>query len=62
MNILVVDDDTGVVSFIKRGLVHEGYSVDSARRAGRPTGIFYSRYRSRYPFQAEFAGWGNYRI
>ncbi len=30
MNILVVDDDPGVVSFIKRGLVHEGYSVDTA--------------------------------
>ncbi len=30
MNILVVDDDPGIVSFIKRGLVHEGYSVDTA--------------------------------
>ncbi len=30
MNILVVDDDPGVVSFIRRALVHEGYSVDTA--------------------------------
>jgi two-component system response regulator MprA len=30
MNILVVDDDPEIVSFIKRGLIYEGYSVDTA--------------------------------
>jgi two-component system response regulator MprA len=28
--ILVVDDDPGIVSFLKRGLIFEGYAVDSA--------------------------------
>ena len=30
MRILVVDDDPEIVSFIKRGLIYEGYSVDTA--------------------------------
>jgi two-component system response regulator MprA len=30
MSILVVDDDPEIVSFIKRGLIYEGYSVDTA--------------------------------
>lgn len=30
MRILVVDDDPEVVSFLKRGLIYEGYSVDTA--------------------------------
>lgn len=30
MNILVVDDDPEIVSFLKRGLIYEGYSVDTA--------------------------------
>ena len=30
MSILVVDDDLEIVSFIKRGLIYEGYSVDTA--------------------------------
>ena len=30
MHILVVDDDPEIVSFLKRGLVYEGYSVDTA--------------------------------
>ena len=30
MQILVVDDDPEIISFVKRGLVYEGYSVDTA--------------------------------
>jgi len=30
MRILVVDDDPEIVSFLKRGLVYEGYTVDTA--------------------------------
>lgn len=30
MRILVVDDDPGIVSLLKRGLVYEGYTVDTA--------------------------------
>ncbi len=30
MRILVVDDDSEIVSFVKRGLAYEGYSVDTA--------------------------------
>jgi len=30
MNILVVDDDPEIVSFLKRGLVYEGYTVETA--------------------------------
>lgn len=30
MRILVVDDDPEIVSFLKRGLIYEGYSVDTA--------------------------------
>lgn len=30
MRILVVDDDPEIVSFVKRGLTYEGYSVDTA--------------------------------
>jgi len=30
MNILVVDDDPEIVSFLKRGLIYEGYSIDTA--------------------------------
>jgi two-component system response regulator MprA len=30
MSILVVDDDPEIVSFIKRGLIYEGYRVDTA--------------------------------
>jgi DNA-binding response OmpR family regulator len=30
MRILVVDDDPEIVSFVKRGLAHEGYRVDTA--------------------------------
>jgi two-component system response regulator MprA len=30
MSILVVDDDPEIVSFLKRGLIYEGYSVDTA--------------------------------
>lgn len=30
MSILVVDDDPEIVSFIKRGLIYEGYGVDTA--------------------------------
>jgi two-component system response regulator MprA len=30
MNILVVDDDPEIVSFLKRGLIYEGYGVDTA--------------------------------
>ncbi len=30
MRILVVDDDTEILSFLKRGLVYEGYTVDTA--------------------------------
>jgi two-component system response regulator MprA len=30
MRILVVDDDPEIVSFVKRGLIYEGYSVDTA--------------------------------
>jgi two-component system response regulator MprA len=30
MRILAVDDDPKIVSFIKRGLIYEGYSVDTA--------------------------------
>jgi len=30
MRILVVDDDTEILSFLKRGLVYEGYTVDIA--------------------------------
>jgi two-component system response regulator MprA len=30
MHILVVDDDPGITSFIKRGLAYEGYTVDTA--------------------------------
>jgi len=30
MHILVVDDDPEIVSFLKRGLIYEGYSVDTA--------------------------------
>ena len=30
MNILVVDDDPEIVSFVKRGLIYDGYEVDTA--------------------------------
>src|SRR3989304_2471243 len=30
MSILVVDDDPEIVSFVKRGLAYEGYTVDTA--------------------------------
>lgn len=30
MNILVVDDDVEILSLLKRGLIYEGYSVDTA--------------------------------
>ena len=30
MRILVVDDDPEIVSFLKRGLAYEGYSIDTA--------------------------------
>ncbi|MCJ7807796.1 MAG: response regulator, partial [Dehalococcoidia bacterium] len=30
MRILVVDDDPEIVSFLKRGLIYEGYNVDTA--------------------------------
>ena len=30
MSILVVDDDPEIVSFVRRGLAYEGYSVDTA--------------------------------
>jgi DNA-binding response OmpR family regulator len=30
LRILVVDDDPGIVSFLKRGLIFEGYDVDTA--------------------------------
>lgn len=30
MQILIVDDDPAIVSFLKRGLTYEGYSVDTA--------------------------------
>ncbi len=30
MRILVVDDDPEIVSFLKRGLIYEGYSIDTA--------------------------------
>lgn len=33
MRILVVDDDPEIVSFIKRGLIYEGYAVDTAADA-----------------------------
>ncbi len=31
MNILIVDDDPEIVGFLKRGLIFEGYTVDSAK-------------------------------
>src|SRR4030043_293090 len=30
MRILVVDDDPDILSFVKRGLAYEGYTVDTA--------------------------------
>ncbi|MCH8864885.1 MAG: response regulator, partial [Chloroflexi bacterium] len=30
MHILVVDDDPEIVSFLRRGLIYEGYNVDTA--------------------------------
>ncbi len=30
MRILVVDDDPEIVSFLRRGLIYEGYDVDTA--------------------------------
>ena len=34
MRILVVDDDPEIVSFLKRGLIYEGYAVDTAYDEG----------------------------
>jgi two-component system response regulator MprA len=31
MHILIVDDDPKIVSFLKRGLIYEGYTVDTAQ-------------------------------